>query len=324
LHAVRCGALSQREQGKSRKALGDTHGARRTGGRACREREPRERAGHRAPRLFQRAGRRELSHRRYGYTRGGLAFDQSVPISDVSLHTSNAVAAYARVLDLWGNSGKLDVVVPYTWLSGSATYVGEPVERVVDGFADPKIRLSVNLYGAPALTLQEFAAYTQDVIVGASLQVSVPLGQYDPNRVVNIGTNRSWFKPEVGISKAIGAWTLEVTAAATFFTDNTDFYGGATRAQDPICSFQGHAIYSFGNGVWTSFDATYFTGGRTTVNGKLGNDLQQNWRLGATLAIPVDIHNSVKLYASSGVAARTGNNYDVVGIVWQHRWGGGL
>lgn len=260
----------------------------------------------------------------YGYTRGGLAFDQSVPITNVSLNTSNAVLAYARALDLWGKSGKFDVIVPYTWLSGTAEHAGQPVERVVDGFADPRFRLSINLYGAPALTLKEFAGYTQDVIVGASLQVSVPLGQYDPNRVVNIGTNRWWVKPEFGVSKASGPWTLEFTAAATFFADNTNFYGGSTRAQDPIYSFQGHAIYSFRNGIWASFDATYFIGGRTTLDGERGNDLQQNWRMGATLAIPVDIHNSVKLYASSGVSARTGNNSDVLGIAWQHRWGGGL
>jgi hypothetical protein len=203
-------------------------------------------------------------------------------------------------------------------------YAGEPVERIVDGFADPKFRLSVNLYGAPALTLKEFAGYRQDIIVGASLQVSVPWGQYDTSRIVNIGTNRWWFKPEVGVSKASGPWTLEVTAAATIFTDNTDFYGGSTRSQDPIYSFQGHAIYGFRSGIWASFDAAYFTGGRTTLDGTRSADLQQNWRLGGTLALPVDIHNSIKLYASSGVSARTGNNFDLIGIAWQYRWGGGL
>jgi len=170
----------------------------------------------------------------YAYTRGGLAFDPSLPVENVNLQTSNAVVAYATVLDLWGKSAKFDVIVPYTWLSGSAEFRGQPVQRVVDGFADSRFRLSVNLYGAPALTLKEFAGYTQDVIVGASLQVSVPWGQYDNTRAVNIGMNRWWFKPEIGVSKASGPWTLELTAAATFFTDNTNFFGGSTRAQDPI------------------------------------------------------------------------------------------
>jgi hypothetical protein len=182
----------------------------------------------------------------------------------------------------------------------------------------------VNLYGSPALALKDFVAYQQDVIVGASLQVSAPLGQYDEARLVNLSTHRWSFRPEIGISQAIGSLTLEAKLAATIFTDNKDFYGGQVRSQDPIYSISGHAIYSFRSGRWWSFDATYFTGGRSTLNGLLGNDLQQNWRLGATAALPVDKYNSVKLYASSGVSARTGNSFDLVGIAWQHRWGGGL
>ena len=223
-----------------------------------------------------------------------------------------------------GSPAKFDAIVPYTWLSGTADYQGQPIERTVNGSANSMFRLSINLYGAPALPLKEFVDWEQDLIIGASLQVSAPWSQYDPSRIVNIGTNRWSFKPEIGISKAAGPWTLEAQAAATIFTDNDDFYGGNTRSQDPLYSLQGHVIYSLRSGIWVSVDATYFTGGRTTVNGVLNNDLQQNWRLGATLALPVDRLNSVKLYASSGVAARTGNNYDLIGIAWQYRWGGGL
>ena len=260
----------------------------------------------------------------YAYTRGGLAFDSSLPITDPSLATSSAVLGYARVLDLWGKSGKFDVIVPYTWLSGSADYRGSTVERMVSGFADPMFRLSVNFYGAPALTLPEFKSYEQDLIVGGSLQVSAPTGQYDDTKVVNIGTHRWYFKPEIGVSKALGQWTLEGAAAVMLFTTNNDFYNGNRRSQDPLYSFRAHAIYSFPYGIWGSVDGTYFAGGRTTLNGTLDADLQQNWRVGGTLAFPVDVYNSVKLYASKGVSARTGNNYDLAGVAWQYRWGGGL
>jgi hypothetical protein len=260
----------------------------------------------------------------YAYTEGAVPFDASLPVENAQLRTSSAVLAYARVLDLWGKSGKFDAIVPYTSLSGTAELAGQPVEREANGLADARFRLSVNLYGAPALTLQEFRNYEQDLIVGASLQVSVPSGQYDSSRVVNIGTNRWSFKPEVGISQAAGPWTVEFQAAAAFFTDNKDFFGGNTRSQDPIYSLQGHVIYGSRSGIWGSLDATYFTGGRTTVNGVTKDDLQENWRVGGTLAFPVDVRNSVKLYASSGVSARTGNNYDLIGIAWQYRWGAGL
>ena len=172
--------------------------------------------------------------------------------------------------------------------------------------------------------MKEFADWEQDLIIGASLRVIAPWGQYDDTKIVNIGTNRWSFKPEIGISKALGPWTLEAKGAATFFTTNDDFFGGKSLRQDPLYSAQANAIYSFRSGVWGSLDATYFTGGRTTLGGVRNSDLQQNWRLGATLAIPVDRRNSIKLHASSGVSSRTGNDYDLIGAAWQYRWGGGI
>jgi hypothetical protein len=216
------------------------------------------------------------------------------------------------------------MAVPYTWLAGSALYRGSTVERDVSGFGDPLLRVSVNLYGAPALTVPELRSYEQDLIIGASLQVSMPAGQYDATKLVNIGTNRWFFRPEVGVSKAWGAFTLELKGAAALFTSNTDFYNGNRRSQDPVYSIQTNAIYNLPRGAWASLDATYFAGGRTTVNGEVNRDLQQNWRVGGTLAFPVDARNSIKLYASTGVLARTGNSFDLLGIAWQYRWGGGL
>ena len=258
------------------------------------------------------------------HTRGALEFPDATRLTDAKFTTTTAVFAYARALDLWGMSGKFDAIVPYMDLSGTALYRGDPIERNVDGLIDPRFRLSINFYGAPALGLKEFRQYRQDLIVGASLQVGAPLGQYDSTRLVNIGNNRWSFKPELGVSRAIGAWTFEGKLAATIYTDNDNFFGGKHRSQDPIYSGQGNAIYSFANGVWASLDTTYYAGGRSTLDGVRGDDLLQNWRVGATLALPVDARNSIKFYASSGVFARTGNNFDLLGIAWQYRWGGGL
>lgn len=257
-------------------------------------------------------------------TEGGLAFDSSLPVSDPQLETSAGAVGFARAFDLLGYSAKFDASVPYAWLSGSADYLGQRVERNVDGFGDPVFRVSANLYGAPPLQLKDFRSYSQDLIVGVALQVSAPLGQYDDTRVVNIGTNRWFFKPSVGVSKAIGPWILETTGAVTFFTDNDDFFGGNRREQDPLYSVQGHVIRSFRSGVWAALNATYFWGGSTTINDAARNDLQRNWRVGATVALPVNARNSIKLVASDGVSARTGNNYSQFGAFWQYRWGGGI
>ncbi len=242
----------------------------------------------------------------YAGARGGLSLDPAIPLDDAHLETSSVALAYVHVFALWGNSAKFNVVVPYTDLTGSAVYAGQPLERKVEGFANPSFKLSVNFSGAPALAPKDFADYEQDLIVGASLQVSASTGQYDDSRIVNIGTNRWTVKPELGISKALGRWTLEGSAAVTLYSDNTDFYGGNTRTQAPLYAVQGHAIYGFASGIWASVDATYYAGGRATIGGVLLNDFQQNSRVGATVALPVGRSNSIKLFASNGVSARTG------------------
>lgn len=260
----------------------------------------------------------------YVYGTGSVATDLSLPVENADVQTHTGILAYARALDLWGTSGKIDVVLPYSSLSGTAELAGMPQQRDVSGLGDPKMRFSVNLYGAPALSLEEFANYQQDVIVGASLQVMAPLGQYDSDKLVNLGTNRWTIKPEVGISKALGPLILELAAAAAFYTDNDDFLGGRTRSQEPLYSVQGHVIYSFQSGIWVALDGTYYIGGRSSIDGVENDDELGNTRVGLTVTLPVNRHNSVKVYASSGVTARGGDDYDAVGLAWQYRWGGGL
>ena len=179
------------------------------------------------------------------------------------------------------------------------------------------------LYGAPALSLEDFRDYKPDLIIGSSFEVTPPLGQYDSDRAVNIGTNRWSFKPEVGISKTVGPLTLEFATGVRFYTDNNDFLDGRTLQVKPVYSIQGHLIYSITPGIWLGLDGLYYGGGRAVIDGNKGKRLE-NGRVGLTLALPINAHNSIKLYGSTGVYAKTGGEYDVVGIVWQLRWGGGL
>lgn len=257
----------------------------------------------------------------YAYTSGGVLFDPAVPLENANIKIHGSVFAYARSIKVGNMSGKIDMILPYAWLSGTAEFQGQPVSRIVSGFGDPRLRMSVNFIGAPALPLSGFKDYKQNLVVGASLQVYLPLGQYDPDKLVNIGTNRFSFKPELGVSKTLGHLQIEVTAGVTFYTVNYEFYQGKTRSQNPLGSIQGHLNYNFKKGIWAALDGTYYWGGRTTLEGVEGNDLQKNTRLGFTLALPVNVHNSLKLYLSTGVSTRTGSDFDAIGVIWQYRWG---
>ena len=262
----------------------------------------------------------------YNYMQGDVSLDPSSPLTDADIRVHSVFMAYSRMLDLWGRSGSIAVALPYAWLSGDATIepTGERRKRSVSGPADPVMRFSVNLYGGPALSLEEFKKFKEDTIVGLSLAVSAPLGDYDSSKLVNIGTNRWAFKPEIGASQAIGDWSLEGSAGVTFYTDNTDYFGGHKREQDPLYSIQAHLVYNFNHGLWVAATTTYYTGGTTTLDGVEKDDRMSNWRWGLTLAVPVNRYNSVKLFGSRGAYTRVGGDYDMVGVAWQIRWGAGL
>ena len=260
----------------------------------------------------------------YQYEWGDVLLDPSLPIKNANAKVNAVALGYSRVLDFWGESGTLAVLLPYAWILANGEVEGQPESVNRSGFGDLGLRLSVNLLGAPALSLEEFRNYRQDTIVGGSLTISAPTGQYDNTKLVNVGTNRWSFKPEVGVSKALGQWILEGAAGVTFYTDNNEYLGNNVRQQDPLYALQAHVSYTFTPRLWGALDGTYYFGGRTSVNGTPDPEVEANTRWGATLAQSLDIHNSIKLYVSSGLVARTGTNFTTVGIAWQYRWGAGL
>ena len=224
----------------------------------------------------------------YVYSQGKLAFDPSLAVADAQFQSHTGALAYVRSFDLFGQSAKVDVIVPYSTFSAHGLVADLPREREMNGFVDPRFRFSVNLFGAPALSLKEFMNYKQDLIVGVSLQVSAPLGQYDDSKLLNLGTNRWSFRPELGISKAWGQWTLEIAPSVTFFTDNPDFFIGNRFAQAPLYLVRESVIRNFDSGAWISLDGTYLRGARTTLNGAPGDNEQENVRAGFTVALPVN------------------------------------
>lgn len=259
----------------------------------------------------------------YAYSEGTVGTDPSVPLTDTEVKLNSAVAAYVRTLDLWGRSGKVDLIIPYSWADGSAKLAGEGRTRKVSGFNDPKLRFSMLLYGAPALSLEEYRDYKPDVIIGTSFELTPPLGQYDSDKLLNIGTNRWSFKPELGISKTLGPVTLELATGVRFYTDNNDFLDGRTLEVNPLYSVQAHLIYSITPGIWLGLDGLYYTGGRGIIDENKGESLE-NARVGLTVALPINRYNSIKLYGTTGVYTKTSSDFDQLGIAWQLRFGGGL
>lgn len=260
----------------------------------------------------------------YQNASGALLFDPAIPVTDANANINMGLLGYVRTLNVAGNSAKAGVLLPYATLVADGYLAGNYRSRETKGVADPSFYFSYNFYGAPAVSLKEFRRYQQDIIIGFTFKFSVPLGAYDADKLINIGTNRWTLTPGLGISQKLGKWTVEASVAAEVYTDNTNFDNGKTRKQDAIYSTQMHVTRNFSHNIWAALSATYYAGGRTSIEGVTNNDLQQNWRTGFTLALPVNRYHSIKLFASSGVSTRTGTNYDVLGLAWQYRWGGGI
>ena len=213
-------------------------------------------------------------------------------------------------MDLAGRSATLLVAVPIVAGHLEGLYLGERAVADRKGFADIRIRVGVNLYGAPARRLPEFAKTPPSKInVGASIAIVAPTGQYDTQRIVNLGTNRWAFKPEAAIIRNAGAWMFEIYGGVWLFTDNTDYVNGQVRSQKPLASGQFSLRRTFRPGLWASANINYYTGGRTNVGGLFKQDFQANSRAGATLSVPLSRRNSVRIAVSKGAYTTIGADF---------------
>jgi hypothetical protein len=254
-----------------------------------------------------------------GLTRstGSVTFDPTIPITDVEAHLNIPTLGLGHTFGFWSRQALVTAGLPYVWGDVEGKVSEQQARITRSGLADLRLRFSVNLHGNPARTPQQFAkARRRGLIVGTSLMVQAPTGQYDPAKLINLGTNRWSFKPEIGISYPWKKFDLDLYGGAWFFTENSSFFpGGSLRTQDPITTFQGHVSYTNRRQMWFAVDGTWYQGGA-------GSTSQSNTRFGATLSLPLSKRQSLKVAYSAGATARTGSNFDTLGVAWQFVWFG--
>ena len=255
-----------------------------------------------------------------GVSWGDVNFDPALPVEDASASISATAVAFTRAFGLAGRSANAAAVVPIIVGHVEGLYLGEFTEVDRFGQGDPRFKVAVNLYGAPAMTPKEFASYRQRLLVGVSLSVVPPLGQYDNTKIINLGTNRWSFKPELGLSLTRGKWVMEFMAGLWMFTDNTDFVGQRTREQDPILATQFHLTHRFTPAMWLAANANFYTGGRTTVAGRQNLDLQKNSRIGATFSKALTRRQSFRVSFSRGAVTTIGADFNAIAVGYNFAW----
>ena len=252
-----------------------------------------------------------------GHSTGAVVLDPTLPLSGVRASLYSLSLGLGHIFSLFARTASVSLGLPYAWgdMQGNLGEVSDSIER--SGLADARLRLALNLLGGPALRLPAFAERKPSTVLGTSLIVVAPTGEYLPDKLINLGANRWAFKPEVGLSHPAGRWTLELYAGCWFFTRNSDFFGGQEKDQRPLSSFQAHVGYTIKPRLWLASDATFYSGGRTVVDGVVGAERQESTRIGITVSVPVARAHSVKLAWSTGASVRFGGDFDTYLISWQ-------
>jgi hypothetical protein len=260
----------------------------------------------------------------YAHSEGGVVTDPTLPLEDLKAKVNSATLGLVRTFSVAGLSGQVLVVQPYSWATASAQVNGQSQEATRSGFADLRARLSVLLLGGKAVSLRNYAKDSTRTLLGASLTIVAPTGQYFSDKLINLGTRRWSFKPEVALSQKMGKrWMLDVYTGLWVFTANHSFYPGTSeRTQEPLMAFQAHLSYTITPRTWVAFNSTFYAGGQSSVDNIIKDDRQSNVRLGATLAVPVGKRSILKLAYNRGAVVRVGANFSTVSVGLTSSWFG--
>lgn len=259
-----------------------------------------------------------------GYQRntGDIVIDPSLPITGVESEIDYFQVTYQHSFNLFGRSATAQLSLPFADGFTEGTVDGEFLQRKTTGITDARFRMAVNLVGAPAMDAAGFRALRADpkTIVGASLLVQVPTGEYNSDKLLNLGTNRWSVKPAIGVIIPLHpTWLFEIELGAWLFGDNDNFLG-ETREQDPIVSAEMHLVKRIRPGFWASLDVNYYRGGETRVGPDFNDDLQRNSRAGFTLVFPVKGQHALRASFSTGVSTRSGGDFEIYTLSYLYAW----
>jgi Putative MetA-pathway of phenol degradation len=264
----------------------------------------------------------------YSYNAGSLQFDGAIPVTGATANISTPAITYYHALNFFGRSANIIASLPYGVGNLQGHVLGAEGHLYRSGLLDSVYRFSVNLKGGPAMPPQEFMKWRQKMLIGVSLKVVAPTGQYDPMKLINWGNNRWAFKPEIGYSQRWGHWVVDAYGGAWFTTTNPEFFshnhyvpGTQSQTENPVAVFEGHLSYDFKLRLWVSLDGNFWYGGVTSLNGVPNHKtLQEDSRIGATAAIPITKHQSLKFSYNNGAYINYGGNYQSVSVAWQYSW----
>lgn len=259
------------------------------------------------------------------YTEGDIALDPVLELEDVTVEAKTVIASYLHAFGLAGQSARFDIRLPYKDARWEGLLDGERASTERHGPADPRLRLSINFIGAPALKGKPYQAYRSahsvNTVVGAALAVRLPLGEYKKDKLINLGENRFVFRPQLGFVHTRGHWSYELTGSVFLYTDNDDFFGNNKREQAPLYALQTHLVYTAPQHWWISVGVAHDWGGATKINGEKKDDKKRDLLYGISAGLPIGSRSSIKLaYVAGRTSEDVGSDTDSVALGYSIRF----
>jgi hypothetical protein len=258
----------------------------------------------------------------YAYAHANASIDTSLIVAGAEVNLNQGTTYFTRYFSFFRRLAWAQAGVPLAGLNGSVSATN--IHFSSTGTGDSSYQVAMLLKGGPALSVAKFGSYKPTTTIGASLTITAPTGLYHADRLLNLGSNRWSFKPEIAVSHPFGdkkKWEFDGYANTYFYTDNTCYHGTEVLRQRPLPGFEGHISYSFTPSLWASLDTRYSFGGDTFVNSVNQNNPQQNFILGSEVNLSLNSQNSLVFEFAKALAHQNGPTATGFAVKYLFSWG---
>ena len=203
---------------------------------------------------------------------------------------------------------------------------GSSFSQSASGYADPSVQLDVNLFGtSPINAIFDYLNYEPTWTLDAAFMLGVPLGQYDDDKVANLGLNRFYgrvafpFKYHFRVFSPGYMSSLEVVPSVWLFTENDDFLGQKLK-NDPMLQVEAHWTHDFTRHFFGSLDLLYRNGFQSEIDGvNFGSDIKIG-DLGFTLNFSVTDNVTIRTSFSSNVFGDSDIDTSMIRLQFVYAW----
>jgi hypothetical protein len=253
--------------------------------------------------------------------------DADIMIANWSRHLTLFQRPSTLTATLVGGSVDLDVntsLVPPGFLPGVAP--GSSFSQSASGYGDPAVQLDVNLFGTPPLkSTVDLLNYEPTWTLDAAVMLSAPLGEYDDDKLVNMGLNRWYgryampFKYHFGVFSPGYMSSLELTPSVWLFSENDDFMGQKLE-NDPLWQLEGHLTHDFTASLFGSLDVLYRSGFQSEIDGVEVGDEVDIGNFGFTLNFQTTDNITIRTSYSSNVFGDSNLDNSLIRMQFIYAW----